>query len=131
MLDTGILIIRLVIGLLFIGHGAQKIFGWFGGYGIKGTAGWFESIGMKPGVLMVLMAGLGEIAGGLLFASGLWTVVGAALIIATMLVSIAKVHGANGLWITKNGYEYNLVLLVVALGVAFIGAGQYSIDAIL
>jgi len=131
MLDTGILIIRLVIGLLFIGHGAQKIFGWFGGYGIKGTAGWFESIGMKPGVLMVLMAGLGEIVGGLLFAAGLWTVFGAAFIIATMLVSIAKVHGVNGLWITKNGYEYNLVLLVVALGVAFIGAGQYSIDAIL
>ena len=68
MINIGLLIIRLVIGLLFVGHGAQKLFGWFGGYGLKGTGGWFESIGMKPGVTMALFAGLAELIGGLLFA---------------------------------------------------------------
>ncbi|EFM10004.1 DoxX family protein [Paenibacillus curdlanolyticus YK9] len=129
MLDTGLLIIRVVIGLLFVGHGAQKLFGWFGGYGLKGTGGWFESIGMKPGVLMAFGAGAAEVLGGLLFGFGLVTWLGAAFIIGTMLISIVKVHGANGLWATQNGYEYNLVLLAVALGVALTGAGEYSIDA--
>ncbi|MWC26820.1 DoxX family protein [Paenibacillus sp. MMS18-CY102] len=129
MLDTGLLIIRVVIGLLFVGHGAQKLFGWFGGYGLKGTGGWFESIGMKPGVLMAFGAGAAEVLGGALFGFGLITWLGAAFIIGTMLISIVKVHGANGLWVTQNGYEYNLVLLAVALGVALTGAGEYSIDA--
>ena len=105
MLDAGILIIRLVIGLLFIGHGAQKLFGMFGGHGLRGTAGWLESIGMKPGMLMAFMAGAGELVGGLLFASGIWLTIGAALIVITMLVSIVTVHGKNGLWITAGGYE--------------------------
>ncbi|AJY77156.1 DoxX family protein [Paenibacillus beijingensis] len=129
-LDWGLLIIRVVIGLLFIGHGAQKLFGWFGGYGLKGTGGWFESIGMKPGTLVAFVAGAGELIGGLLFGAGLLTWVGAVLIIVPMLVAIVKVHGANGLWVTANGYEYNLVLLTVALGVALTGAGQYSLDAL-
>ena len=77
----GLLIIRLVIGLSFAAHGSQKVFGWFGGYGPKGTGGFFESIGIKPGVLMAVLAGLAEIAGGLLFAAGLWTPLGAALIV--------------------------------------------------
>ncbi|MUT64345.1 DoxX family protein [Paenibacillus sp. NEAU-GSW1] len=130
MLDTGLLIIRVVIGLLMAAHGAQKLFGWFGGYGLKGTGGWLESIGLKPGVLMAFAAGFGELAGGLLFAAGLFTWVGAALIIVTMVMAIAKVHGANGLWVTQNGYEYNLVLIVIALGVAFTGAGSFSLDAV-
>ncbi|MFF2091891.1 DoxX family protein [Paenibacillus sp. NPDC058174] len=131
MLDTGLLIIRVVIGLLMVGHATQKLFGWFGGYGLKGTGGWLESIGMKPGVPMALAAGLIELGGGLLFAAGFVTWLGAALIIVTMLIAIAKVHGANGLWVTQNGYEYNLVLLAIALGVAFTGAGAYSIDALI
>ncbi|WP_314587343.1 DoxX family protein [Paenibacillus terrigena] len=127
MLDVGILIIRLVIGLLFIGHGAQKLFGIFGGHGLRGTAGWLESIGMKPGMLMALMAGGGELVGGLLFASGVWLTIGVALIVITMLVSIITVHGKNGLWITAGGYEYNLVLIAVAVGIALIGGGQYTL----
>jgi putative oxidoreductase len=131
MLNIGLLLIRLVIGVLFIGHGAQKLFGWFGGYGLKGTGGWFESIGMKPGVTMALMAGLTELVGGVLFALGLVTPLGGILIAATMVIAIAKVHGANGLWSTSNGYEYNLVLLAVTIGIALVGPGQYALDTFL
>ncbi|MFD0698893.1 DoxX family protein [Paenibacillus sp. GCM10027628] len=127
----GLLIIRLIIGLTFAAHGTQKVFGWFGGYGPKGTGGFFESIGIKPGVLMAVLAGLAELVGGLLFAAGLWTIAGAVLIVLTMLVAIIKVHGKNGYWVTSNGYEYNLILIAIAVGVALIGAGDYSIDALL
>ncbi|WP_341281579.1 DoxX family protein [Paenibacillus sp. FSL H8-0537] len=131
MLDTGLLIIRVVLGLLMVGHGAQKLFGWFGGYGLKGTGGWLDSIGVKPGVLMALAAGLSEVVGGLLFAAGLWTWLGAVLLIIPMIMAIVKVHGANGLWSTQNGYEYNLVLIAVFVGIALTGAGELSIDALL
>lgn len=129
MLDLGLLLIRVVIGLLFIGHGAQKLFGWFGGYGLKGTGGWMESLGLKPGVTMALFAGLAELVGGLFFTVGFLTPLAGLLIAATMVMSIVKVHGANGLWSTANGYEYNLTLLVVAIGVALTGPGAYAIDA--
>lgn len=125
----GLLIIRLVIGLTMAAHGTQKLFGWFGGYGPKGTGGFFESIGIKPGIFMAVVAGLGELVGGLLFAAGLWTEVGAALIIITMIMAIIKVHGKNGYWVTSNGFEYNFALLVIALSVALIGAGDFSLDA--
>ena len=131
MLDIGLLIIRLVVGLLFVGHGAQKLFGWFGGYGIKGTGGWFESIGIKPGVTMALLAGLTELIGGLLFALGLLTPLAGIMIAGTMVMAIAKVHAPNGLWSTENGYEYNLILIAVTIGVALTGAGQYALDAFL
>jgi putative oxidoreductase len=131
MLAVGLLIIRVVVGLLFVGHGAQKLFGWFGGYGPKGTGGWMESIGMKPGVLMAVAAGLMELVGGALFAAGLFTPLAAALITLTMLGAIVKVHWKNGIWVTANGYEYPLVLVAVVIGVAFAGAGSYSLDALL
>lgn len=127
MLDLGLFLIRLVVGVLFIGHGAQKLFGWFGGYGLKGTAGWLESIGVRPGVVMAAIAGLGELVGGILFASGFLLWVGAFLIVATMVVAIATVHGKNGLWVTQDGFEFNLVLIVVAIGVALAGPGAYAI----
>lgn len=131
MINIGLLIIRLVIGLSFVGHGAQKLFGWFGGYGLKGTGGWMESLGMKPGVMMALLAGLAEFLGGILFAVGLLTPLAGILIAGTMVIAIAKVHGQNGYWSTQNGYEYNLAILAVAIGVAFTGAGQYALDALL
>ncbi|MDQ1144077.1 putative oxidoreductase [Bacillus sp. SORGH_AS 510] len=131
MINIGLLLIRLVIGGLFVGHGAQKLFGWFGGYGLKGTGGWFESIGMKPGVTMALFAGLAELVGGLLFALGLLTPLAGIMIAATMLMAIVKVHAPNGLWSTANGYEYNLTLMAVAIGVALIGPGTYALDAFL
>jgi putative oxidoreductase len=131
MMDIGLLIIRVVIGVLFVGHGAQKLFGWFGGYGLNGTGGLFDSIGMKPGVTMALFAGLAELTGGILFALGLLTPVAGLLIAGTMAMAILKVHGPNGLWSTSNGYEYNLTLLAVAIGIALIGPGHYSLDAFL
>ncbi|MFD0710485.1 DoxX family protein [Paenibacillus sp. GCM10027626] len=131
MMAAGLLIIRLVVGLLFIGHGAQKLFGWFGGYGPKGTGGWMESIGIKPGVLMAVLAGLMEFIGGILFALGLLTPLAALLLTLAMLGAIVKVHIRNGLWSTANGFEYPLVLLVVVIGVAMIGAGAYSLDSLI
>jgi putative oxidoreductase len=131
MMNIGLLIIRVVIGLLFVGHGAQKLFGWFGGHGLKGTGGWFESIGMKPGVTMALLAGLAELIGGALFALGLLTPLAAIMIAGAMVVAIVKVHGSNGIWATSNGYEYHLTLIVVVIGLALIGPGQYAIDAFL
>ncbi|BCG57756.1 DoxX family protein [Paenibacillus sp. URB8-2] len=131
MVALGLLLVRLIVGLLFIGHGAQKLFGWFGGYGPKGTGGWMDSIGIKPGVFMAVLAGLLELLGGVLFALGLFTPLAALFITLTMLGAIVKVHGKNGLWVTANGYEYNAVLIVVAIGIALIGAGAYSLDAIL
>ncbi|MFC7680391.1 DoxX family protein [Paenibacillus sp. GCM10028914] len=128
--ELGLLILRLVVGLSFVAHGAQKLFGWFGGYGPKGTGGWMESIGIKPGVMMAVLAGLMELVGGLLFASGFLTILGAALIILAMLGAIVKVHGQNGYWATANGYELNLLIIAVALAVALMGAGAYSIDAV-
>ena len=131
MLSLGLLIIRLVIGLSFIGHGAQKLFGWFGGYGLKGTGGWLESIGIKPGVQMAFLAGISELLGGLLFALGLLTPVASLLILGTMIMAIAKVHGVNGYWSTQNGYEYNFAIIAVVIGVALTGPGQYALDVLL
>jgi putative oxidoreductase len=131
MINIGLLLIRLVIGVLFIGHGAQKLFGSFGGHGLKGTGGWFESIGMKPGVTMALFAGLAEFIGGILFALGLLTPLAGILIAGTMVMAIVKVHAPNGIWATSNGYEYNLTLLAVAIGIALIGPGQYALDSFL
>src|SRR5699024_10462402 len=113
----------------FIGHGAQKLFGWFGGGGVKGTGQFFESIGIKPGHAMVLLAGLSACGGGLLFALGMVTRLAALLIVCPMLMAIIKVHAANGFWSSNGGVEYNLVVMAAALGVALVGAGDYSMDA--
>lgn len=129
-MEIGLLLLRVIIGLLFAGHAMQKLAGWFGGHGILGTGGFFESIGITPGRSMALLAGVAELAGGLLFALGLATPFAALLIVLTMVVAIIKVHGKNGLWVTQNGYEYNLVLIVIAIAVALTGPGDYSLDAL-
>jgi putative oxidoreductase len=130
MFALGLLLVRLVVGLLFIGHGAQKLFGWFGGYGPKGTGGWMDSIGIKPGIFMAVLVGLLELLGGALFAVGLFTPLAALFITLTMLGAIIKVHGRNGVWATANGYEYHAVLIAAAIGIALTGAGAYSLDAL-
>ncbi|HEY8529476.1 MAG TPA: DoxX family protein [Paenibacillaceae bacterium] len=131
LLDLGLLIIRLVVGLTFAAHGAQKLFGWLGGYGPKGTGGWMESIGLRPGVAMAVIAGLIEFAGGLCFAAGLITPLAGVLLALVMIVAIAKVHIPKGFWNSNGGYEFNLVLVAVTVGVALTGAGAYSLDAAL
>lgn len=131
MEDIFLLIIRLVVGVSFIGHASMKLFGWFGGPGLEGTGAWMESIGIKPGVTMAFMAGSTELIGGILFGFGLLTPLAGILIAATMIMAIVKVHGPNGFWSTNNGYEYNLILLVIAMGIALIGPGHYSLDALL
>ncbi len=130
MEDVGILIVRLVVGGLFLAHGAQKLFGWFRGAGLVGTAGWFESIDIKPGFFMALMVGLIEFIGGIFLMIGLFTPFAAVLLAVTMICAIVKVHWQNGIWNTDNGYEYNLVLFVILAAIAFIGAGTYSIDSL-
>src|SRR3954447_13022938 len=127
-MDLALLVLRLVIGALFVGHGAQKLFGMFGGHGLAGTGGFFESVGLGPGRHTALMAGAAELVGGLLFAFGLLTPLGAALISATMLVAIASVHWRAGVWVSEGGIEYPLVLVTTTCAVAAIGAGRYSLD---
>lgn len=127
-MSWGLLIIRLVVGLTFMGHGCQKLFGWFGGYGPKGTGGWMESLGIKPGVFMAVLAGFGELIGGFLFAAGWYTPLSALILTVIMLVAILKVHVQNGYWVSSNGYEFNLVLIAVVIGVALTGAGDYTLD---
>jgi putative oxidoreductase len=125
---VGLLIARLIVGLGFASHGAQKIFGWFGGYGIKGTGQFFEGLGFRPGALFALGAGLGELGGGLLTALGFLGAVGPALMIMVMLVAIFTVHVKNGFAVAKNGWEFPAIYGSAALAFAFGGFGAYSID---
>lgn len=129
--SIGLLIIRLVFGLTFAAHGTQKLFGWFGGHGLEATGQYFDSFGVKPGKPMATLAGLGELVGGLLFAAGLLTWLAALVMTVTMIVAIVTVTGKNGYWITSNGYEYNIAIIAVAVGVALIGPGAYSLDALI
>src|SRR5262245_45582768 len=130
-MEFGLLLIRVVLGLTLAAHGAQKLFGWFGGYGIAGTGGFFESMGFRPGKLMAVMAGFGEAAGGLGLALGLLTPFAAGLIIATMLVAIVSVHIPKGFFNAGGGYEFPLLIAATALGVTLAGPGPLSLDAVL
>jgi putative oxidoreductase len=127
-MDLALLVLRLVVGLLFVGHGAQKLFGVFGGGGLEGTAGMFDNIGLRPGWLHARGAGTAEFAGGLLLALGLFTPFAAAALIAVMTAAVITVHAPNGIWNTKQGYEYNLVMAATVFSLAGIGAGAWSLD---
>ena len=129
--NLALLFLRVVVGGLFIGHGTQKAFGWFGGTGIAGMAGWLESMGLKPGKLHATAAATFEILGGLLLLVGFDTWIGAAMIVAVMLVAIKTAHLAKGVWNSNGGYEYNLTLIAVALVLAATGPGAYSVSALL
>ncbi|MCX6044825.1 MAG: DoxX family protein [Chloroflexi bacterium] len=129
--DLSLLIVRLVIGLLMAGHGAQKLFGWFEGPGLAGITGWLGSTGMRPAAFWAFMAGLSEFGGGLLFALGLLSPLGNLGIIAAMIMAIVKGHWGKGPWANKGGWELALTYLVIALALAFIGPGAYSLDAVL
>ncbi|MES9682535.1 oxidoreductase [Bacillus sp. AFS001701] len=124
MLDEGLLVIRLVLGIILLGHGVQKVFGWFGGYGIKGTGKWLESIGIKPGAFFAFITGAAEIVGGFFVAAGVYTEIGAWLIIVVMAVAVLKVHIKNGFWNTSNGFEFNLLIIAAAIGLLLTGPGS-------
>jgi putative oxidoreductase len=113
----GITVLRTVVGALFIGHGLQKLAGWFGGYGLEATGGAFEQMGMKPGKVHAAAAGAAETAGGAMLMSGIGTPFGAAMLIGTMTTAIEKVHWQKGVWVTEGGFEYNLVLIAAALAI--------------
>ncbi|MCP5130701.1 MAG: DoxX family protein [Pseudomonadales bacterium] len=123
--------VRVAAGVIFAAHGAQKLFGWFGGYGLEGTGGWMASIGLEPGVLMAALAGGAEFFGGLALALGLLVRPAAVVLALTMVVAIVTVHLANGLFMANNGYEFGLALLAVSVSLAIRGAGSVSADQVI
>jgi putative oxidoreductase len=126
-----ILVTRLLLGGLFFGHGAQKLFGWFGGFGPDGTGGWLESLGVKPGKQNAMAAGASEMGGGALLAAGLATPAAAAAITGVMATAIRTVHQPNGPWVTENGWEYPAVIIATVLAITEVGPGPVSLDAAL
>jgi putative oxidoreductase len=123
------LALRVAAGVIFVAHGAQKLFGWFGGYGFEGTAGWMASIGLQPGWLMAALAGGAEFFGGLALIIGLLVRPAAFVLAITMLVAIFSVHWENGLFMANNGYEFALSLLAATVSLVISGAGKASVDA--
>ena len=130
-MDSGLFLARVVFGLLMAAHGSQKLFGWFGGYGLAGTGGFFESLGFRPGKLFAAAAGGTEFAAGLLVALGVLGPLGPALIVSVMVVAMATVHWANGLFSQNNGIEVPLLYAAGVAAIALIGNGAYSLDAAL
>lgn len=122
------LALRVPLGIIFAAHGAQKLFGWFGGYGLEGTGQWMASIGLEPGYLMALAAGSAEFFGGLFLLIGLLTRPAAAVLAITMVVAIFSTHISNGLFMTNNGYEFALALLAGVTALALSGGGRLSAD---
>lgn len=120
--------LRLIAGIIFVAHGAQKLFGLFGGYGLEGTGQWMESIGLTPGYLMALTAGSAEFFGGILLLIGFLTRPTSFVLAITMIVAIFTVHIDNGLFMATNGYEFALALFAILISLIFSGAGKLSLD---
>lgn len=127
-MSIGLLILRLVVGLTVAAHGAQKLFGWFGGYGLAGTGQFLEQLGFRPGRVQAAQAGIAEFGGGILLTAGFLTPAAAAAVVAVMLVASVSVHIRSGFFAQNGGYEYTLVLGVAALALAFTGPGALSLD---
>jgi putative oxidoreductase len=130
-MDFGVLVARLVLGLAIAAHGAQKLWGWFGGYGFKGTTSFMASLGYRPAGLFTLAVGAGEVAGGILTATGLLGPVGPALILLCMVVAAAVVHWSGGFFATTNGVELPVLYATAALALASAGPGVYALDTAL
>lgn len=125
---AGALALRIPVGIVFAAHGAQKLFGWFGGYGLEGTGQFFASVGLNPGYLLALLAGLAEFFGGLALVAGLLVRPAAAALAFAMLVAIFAVHWGKGFFAASGGYEFALALFAASLSLLFSGAGRFSVD---
>jgi putative oxidoreductase len=125
--NTGLLVLRVILGLLLVGHGSQKLFGLFGGPGLDGAGGFFHSLGFRPGRPMAIVAGASEAGAGALLALGLLTPLASTAVIGTLVVA-GSVHWAAGLWGQNGGYELPLVYVTAAATLAFTGPGAYSLD---
>jgi len=130
-MDLGLLVLRVVVGLVMAAHGAQKLFGWFGGHGLSGVGGFFEQLGFRPGRLFALAAGTSEFAGGLLLVVGLLGPAAPAVIVSVMIVAAATVHWPHGLFAISNGIEVPLLYGTITAGLALTGFGEYSLDRVL
>jgi putative oxidoreductase len=130
-MSYGILLLRVVLGSIMMAHGAQKLFGWFGGGGPRGTAGSFAQLRFRAPLMMALAAGVAEFGGGLLIATGLMTPLAALAIAVVMLNAIGTVHWRNGFWNTAGGYEFNLLVYAAAVAIAATGAARFSFDNLL
>src|ERR1700681_2554422 len=128
LLSLGLLVLRVVVGLTLAGHGAQKVFGWWGGPGLKAWTEGVAKMRIRPAVPFAWLAALAELGGGLILAAGFLSPLGSLAIIGTMLVAIATVHWPNGFWNTKRGYEFNLTIVAAAVAIGLTGPGNYSID---
>ncbi len=129
--SIGVLIVRLVIGLIMAAHGTQKLLGWFGGYGLRGTGEFFVQLGFQPGPAFAAAASISEIVSGLLVALGFLGPIGPALMLSVMIVAAVTVHLEHGLFATNNGIELPLLYGAAAFGLALTGYGEYSLDALL
>jgi putative oxidoreductase len=127
-MSYGLLLLRVVFGLALAAHGAQKLFGGFGGHGVRGTAGFFGQLGFRAPLAMAVLAGGAELGGGLLLALGLATPLAAFAIVVVMLNAIWAVHWKQGFWNANGGYEMNLFVLAAALVVVSTGPGRFSLD---
>lgn len=127
----GLTVLRIFVGIIFVAHGGQKLFGLFGGYGLAGTAQYMESLGLTPGYLMAMLSGGTEFFGGLALIIGLLTRPAAALLAVMLLVAIVSVHIGNGLFLANDGYEFALALLGAVSAVLIEGAGKLSADSVI
>jgi putative oxidoreductase len=130
-MNTAITVLRVVIGFLYIGHGSQKLFGWFGGRGFEAATQMMAGMDVHPAWFWALMAGLGEFLGGLGLFLGFLTPIAAAVIVGIMLMAILKVHLENGIWNTNRGFEYPLVNLMVSAFIGLFGPGNLALDGLL
>ena len=130
MTDLALLVLRVVAGGLLAGHGAQKLFGAFGGPGLEGTAGWLESMGLRPGWLWALGAGFGELGGGLLTVLGLGGPLGTILTGTAMKMATFKAHSGKPIWASAGGAELPVINATVGTALALAGPGRYSLDRI-